>query len=214
METPDGCFYDVIENARVLLKECRLTVPPEQKEKEFVENGPNCLFLYHPALGPLYEVITQKIRGGSFKENSELQLEIAEADITELSLEGSLIIEAKDVMGKCDTDGVLQYGEQCGRCLLERVTIKNSGIDRQKNNIYWKNEIHRKESMSIHLEGNSEFIAKDLTFEGDLTICVADGERVTAYEEAGEVKFKKEPIVESKPLWRYGEDFQLTPRGC
>ena len=50
--------------------------------------------LFHPALGGLYSVIAQKIRGGRLAKRAEWMMEIAEAHIVNLDLQGSLLIEA------------------------------------------------------------------------------------------------------------------------
>ena len=44
--------------------------------EEYLEKGPSFIFLYHPALGPLWDVISQKIRGGAMTPGSELVLEV------------------------------------------------------------------------------------------------------------------------------------------
>ena len=44
--------------------------------QQYLERGPGFIFLFHPALGPLWDVISQKIRGGSLSDHSELVLEV------------------------------------------------------------------------------------------------------------------------------------------
>ena len=44
--------------------------------EQYLEKGPGFIFLYHPALGPLWDVIAQKVRGGALKHGSELVLEV------------------------------------------------------------------------------------------------------------------------------------------
>ncbi|HUD01194.1 MAG TPA: UTP--glucose-1-phosphate uridylyltransferase, partial [Rhabdochlamydiaceae bacterium] len=100
LETPEGCFLDILKNNRdLLVGRCHMQVPAVSDPLHFFEKGPSFIFLYHPALGPLYSVISQKIRGGRLHPESELQLQIAEADIENLDLEGSLLIQAESVMG-------------------------------------------------------------------------------------------------------------------
>lgn len=43
---------------------------------EYLERGPGFIFLHHPALGPLWDVIAQKLRGGRLAPRSELVLEV------------------------------------------------------------------------------------------------------------------------------------------
>ena len=47
--------------------------------EEYLERGPGFVFLHHPALGPLWEVIGQKLRGGRLAHGAEVVLEVAEA---------------------------------------------------------------------------------------------------------------------------------------
>ena len=44
--------------------------------EQYLEKGPGFIFLYHPALGPLWDVIAQKVRGGALAHGSELVLEV------------------------------------------------------------------------------------------------------------------------------------------
>lgn len=205
VETALGCFYDYLKNTKELLEEgCHFILPEFPKEEDFLQQGPSFIVLYHPALGPLYSVIGQKIRRGSLGINSELQLEIADVNIEDLCVKGSLLIEASQVMGH-EIDGVLYCSHQTGRCCLKNVNIKNKGIDSSKRNVYWKNRIHREEKCRILLEGFSEFIAEDVTLEGDFDIIVRDGERVIAKQEENKVIFYKESIEKhlAKPYWAY-----------
>ena len=64
-QTPDGSFYSLQQNAAELLRRCGVVVPALGGVQEYLRRGPGFIFLFHPALGPLWEVIAQKIRGGS-----------------------------------------------------------------------------------------------------------------------------------------------------
>ncbi len=44
--------------------------------EQYLEKGPGFIFLFHPALGPMWDVIAQKIRGGAIMHGSELVLEV------------------------------------------------------------------------------------------------------------------------------------------
>lgn len=70
--------------------------------EEYLERGPRFVFLYHPALGPLWDVIAQKVRGGALLDRSELVLEVAEASLINVVVEGSLLVTAERVMGHMD----------------------------------------------------------------------------------------------------------------
>ena len=167
LETPEGAFQDLMRNGYDLLKNhCQMKL------------SSSTLFLYHPSLGPLYEIISQKIWGGEINEGGELQLEIAELFLDYLTLEGSLLIEAKNPCGHLE-GRTLRYSDRCGKCRLRNVTVRNRGIDREAENVYWKNQISRHETLKIVLLGSGEFEAEEATFVGDQTIVVPDGERWT-----------------------------------
>lgn len=162
--TPELAYYHLLSNHYELLGECGFKLPTWRNFEQTLKLGPSCLILFHPALGPLYSVIRQKIRGGELALDSELQLEIAELDIENLKLEGSLLIESGSPLGN-HRNGILAYGNGC-RCSLKNVTIKNRGIDRAHPQEYWKNEIKRNESVKIILHEGAEFHAEDLQLNG------------------------------------------------
>ena len=66
---------------------------------EYLERGPGFVFLAHPALGPLWQVVGQKLRGGSLAPRAELQLEVAEACLRDVHVCGSLRVMADAVLG-------------------------------------------------------------------------------------------------------------------
>jgi len=204
--TPEGCLYEMMENAREMLEQCRMEMPERQSPEEFLENGPNLLLLYHPALGPLYRVIAQKMLGGRLATGAELQLEIAELEISNLNLQGSLLIEARNVTGTQDISGIIFYGTDSGKCTLRNVKVINKGIDRAASNQYWKNQIARQEEMRITLHGNAEFFAQDMTFQGTHRIEVPDGSRMVATQEGERVEFRLEPIASPTWWWQYRFD--------
>lgn len=210
VETAFGCFYDCLKNAKDVLENyCGFTVPELANEEQFLHKGPSFLFNYHPALGPLYSVIAQKIQKGKMCSGSELYLEVADVCIREVTIDGSLIIDAKQVLGHMQ-DHLLHYSHLTGRCLLKNVIIRNKGIDRQAENIYWKNKIEREEMCYIQLQGYSEFVAENVILDGDYHVIVRDGERVTAMQQGEHVIFKKEPLDKKQagPFWKYVFDEQ------
>ena len=207
LETPEGCYYDFMLNSRELLEKfCDFSLPLMPNEKSFTEVGPSFLFSYHPALGPLYSVIGQKIQKGRLEEGAELQLEIADLRMENLGLEGSLLIHAQRVMGHLDTRGLLQYSNQTGQCLLKNVRVKNKGIDWEKDHLFWKHDIKRLEAFKIVLHGHSQFIAEDITIEGDLSVEVPHGMRMIAKKEKGKVVFITEPLKGDRAFWDYSID--------
>lgn len=191
LETPEGCFLDHMENMRELLSDkCHLEIP-----KSFI-----CF--YHPALGPLFSIIAQKIKKGHLSHGSELQLEIADLMMENIDLKGSLFIRAENIMGHHEGT-ILKYSHQTGKCYLKNVSICNEGVDYNNTKAVWKNEIRRKECCSIYLEGCSEFFAENLTLKGNLAIYVKSGSRVTAYEKEGMIHFKEEAIDNPTWSWNY-----------
>lgn len=204
LETPEGCFYDLLQNAHDLLSNyCKVVLPPIPDTAAYIEEGPSFLFLYHPAMGPLYSIIAQKIRGGKFERNSELKLEIAEVDIANLTLMGSLHVIADQIVGEKDAHEVLHYSDQVGRCRLINVTVENQGYDLQASSFYWKGEVSHWELCQIVIHGNGEFCAENITLHGHMKIEVESGTRLTAYEEQGALKFKKEPLSGPVRSWIY-----------
>ncbi len=211
LETPEGCYYDYMLNAHELLGTyCNLELPPFPDGAAFAKEGPPFLFSYHPSLGPLYSIIGKKVRGGKLANGSELQLEIADLNIENLTLEGSLLIHATNIMGHKE-EGVLRYSDQTGQCILKNVTIKNGGIAwEEEDHLFWKHEVKRRSALKIVLHGHSQFIAENVTLEGDLTLDVPHGMKMTAKEEKGRVIFITEPLEQAAPLWSYELDSFVT----
>ncbi|GBF98740.1 nucleotide-diphospho-sugar transferase [Raphidocelis subcapitata] len=99
-QTPDGSFYDLLRNGWQLLQRCGMRYVPEVGDvSSYLESGPGFLFLFHPALGPLWDVVAQKVRGGALMDGSELVLEVAEARLVDVTVDGSLLVAADCVMG-------------------------------------------------------------------------------------------------------------------
>ncbi len=207
LETPEGCFLDILQNVRDLLTlECHVQVPPVGDPLQFFENGPSFIALYHPALGPLYSIIAQKWRGGKLYPGSEVQLQISEIDFENLIIDGSLLIQAESIMGHYDTDHRLVYSERVGRCVLKNVVILNKGIDHELPNVYWKNEIARQETCQILLRGMSEFYAENIVLKGDHFIEVPHGFRCYAresLENQEKIEFYFEKIETPSWHWTY-----------
>jgi hypothetical protein len=206
-ETPESCFYDILQNHHDLFtKYCFMNLPDLNSFEHYLVDGPSFVVNYHPACGPLFSVIAQKIRGGRLADGSELQLEIAEIDMENLELDGSLIIEATNVMGSSDEAGILQYGKQLGKCTLKNVKVKNKGIDREVNNTYWKQDVKRHESLKIILHGDAELVAENVIFTDDLQIDVQDGQRLVVSQVGEDLKFDKQPLQRGTSYWTYAFD--------
>lgn len=206
-ETPEGCLYELLQNHYDLFGlHCGMQLPVLNDELFYLQNGPSFLIFYHPALGPLYAIIAQKVHKGTLLEGSEMQLEIAELELRDLYLDGSLLILADDVMGSKNSEGILTYNESSGKCTLERVRVENKGINRNVTNQYWKNEIVRHESLRIILKGNAEFFASDVNFIGDICIEVPCGHRMIAFMHQNQLNFRLEKIHQPSWFWKYAFD--------
>jgi len=206
-QTPEKAFFDLQENFRTLLKiHCRCEVPEARVIEESLERGPPLLVTFHPALGPLWEVIGQKIRVSTFKEDSELYLEVAEVDIEALTLEGSLVVHAEHSLGQLGEDGFLIYGQGSSRISLKEVSIVNRGVDRKKIGRFWEGDFPHHESLEIILRGESEFHAEGVTFKGSYRIEVPDKHRMIAKEEGGKIRFHLERLKSPTWEWSYSVD--------
>lgn len=192
LETPEGCLYDHLHNTYDLLTTCQIDLLPVPSQEDYLQNGPSFLFSYHPALGPLYSIIARKLRGGKWGERAELKLEIAEADIENLNLSGSLHVIADQPLGEKDISDVIHYSEKVGRCRLKNVIVENRGIDCSGEPVYWKGEIPHVELCEIYIHGDGEFVAENVTLRGNLKIFVRNGVRLTAIEENGTLKLFEE----------------------
>ena len=62
--------------------------------KDYITNGPSSICLYHPALGPLWHVIQQKLQGGGVDPGSEVVLEVAELCWKDVHVSGSFLVHA------------------------------------------------------------------------------------------------------------------------
>lgn len=184
LETPERCFRDFVKNAHDLLTNfCGYSLPSLTEAFPF-------LFTYHPSLGPLYSIIGQKLRGGRLETGSELSLELSDVWLENLHLKGSLLISSVSEIG-------------AGRCIFKNVRVENQGINLNADqNVFWKSELDRKESLSIILNQNSELIADNIAFKGNQTIEVPANRRFVAKESAGQLQWEDLPSS-SKPLWSY-----------
>ncbi len=201
-ETPEGCLFDWhTANRKLLATHCRFSLPLEQSVDEFLQRGPNFVYTQHPALGPLWEVIGQKLTKGSIAENSELELEIAELACSNLTLDGSLRIIAEHVTGKSSPEGRL-FTNEVGRARLTNVSVQNRGLGSNKPAAVLKGTIERIESCEIILQGFSEVVANNITIAGPFKLIVPDGHRATLTQApGGKVNVALDSI--KKPSWQY-----------
>ncbi len=214
VDTPEECFYDLMRNYIDLLsKYCHMQVPAVCSKAEYFLKGPTLTVLFHPALGGLYSVIGQKIRGGTLSVGSEWIMEIAEAQIVDLDLSGSLLIEADDIMGGKDANGCICYSsEKAGKCTLINVTVRNKGLAEHSPFKAWKRQENRHEALHIVLRGNAEFFAENVIFEGNMTFEVADGYRLVVSQNDSKLITKLEKIEGA--TWKWGYSFDQEDQIC
>ncbi|XP_066364792.1 UTP--glucose-1-phosphate uridylyltransferase 3, chloroplastic-like isoform X1 [Miscanthus floridulus] len=215
-QTPEGSLLDIMRNAHDLLSSCSIDIPMVKDNSEYMHSGPPFLIFLHPALGPFWDIIRQKFVGGSVSNGSELQIEVAEFLWKDVELDGSLIILADNIMGstKKNKNGeqILHCGSRCGRCRLQSVKIVNEGINwTSPNNVYWKHDVERSESVKIILHGNAEFEAKDVVLKGNHVFEVPDGHRMCIIQDRAGFVVKldliRDELMDSGTWhWKYAVD--------
>ncbi|MDE3055452.1 MAG: UTP--glucose-1-phosphate uridylyltransferase [Verrucomicrobiota bacterium] len=200
-ETPEECFYTQLQSARELLERCQFLLPPRRSLAEMLEQGPDSLFLYHPALGPFYSLIAAKLRGGKLAPGAELLLEIADLEICQLELSGSLRILSTQPMGHYEGD-FLRYSHRTGRCLLRNVRVDNAGVNWKESAPYWKQRLCREEGVTIQLNGFSEFVAEDVQLRGEHHFVVEEGTRMRLIMREGKLIREVESLCDES-FWVY-----------
>lgn len=209
--TPEQAFYDLLKTHLALLKnDCGFEMEDFNNLEDFLMNGPRYTFLYHPALGPLYSIIAQKVQGGRLAPGSELQLDLAEVHIENLDIEGSLVIEGLSPLGYQDPYGVQKYGNEC-RCLLDQVKVRNQGIDRSIKQEYWKNQPIRSEMARIVLHEGAELEAREVTLKGDLFFEVPAFHKLTLQQGKGDRLITTLEKM-SRPTWHWQYEFDHENR--
>ena len=139
-------------------------------------------------------------------------MDVAEAYVENLDLEGSLVVEAEAPMGSTDPFGIIHYDSaRCGKCTLLNVKVRNSGADLEGPTECYQRSYHRRECARIIIRGNGEFFAEDVTFQGDVFFEVPDNHRLVVYEQGGEIAWHHERIPRATWQWGYtfGEDANI-----
>lgn len=166
--TPEQAYYNLLKNNLQLLETCQFNVPIQNTIEEVIQQGPSAIFLFHPALGPLYSIIEQKIRRGKLAWGANFQIDLAEVDIEDLQVSGSFYVKSISPLGYKNEHQKLCYGRE-SRCALSSVTIENKGLKRDKCFPFWKNVLSDQEAVTIILHEGAEFIARDVTLIGSHT---------------------------------------------
>lgn len=197
-ETPVSCFYDWYKAAYQLLEQCEISLPQKMSFDHFIAEGPNLLFFYHPALGPFWEVIAQKLHEGRFAHGSEVELEIAELYARDLYVQGSFRMLCDDPLGR--------KGES-PRAYLHNVTVENSGFVPTSLSEHVRRNVSRASSCTIQIQGNGELIAEDITISGDFSLKVPKNTRVRLSQGANNtIVVHEEPL--DKPSWHYAVSWE------
>lgn len=194
-DTAESCYYVVLENYRdLLVNHCAFQMPDLAPLACFLDDPLPFVIQLHPALGPLYNVIAQKLRAGHLAHGSHLLLEIAELSVANLHLDGSLQVRCTQPLG-------------AGTCILNNVNVRNRGIDREKTQVPWRDPPVLTESLEIVIEGHGAFIAENVTIDGPLRVVVGPAERVTLSQDvAGKLALVREPLLKPSWHWEYTND--------
>ncbi len=217
LETPEKCFYDwYLACTKLLRDHCLFSIPDPMSLDDFLQNGPSSILFFHPALGPFWEVIAQKVSGGQLAEGSELELEIAEIYLRNLKLKGSLRILAEAPTGHLDEHGVRHFSNDVGRAFLTNITVENEGV--QHTFASHMNRAHdRALGATIWLEGASEVVGDSIHIRGPFELSVPHGKRarLTQSEDGGILVNLEEyrgPSWMYDIQWEDGKPPILTPR--
>jgi hypothetical protein len=207
LETPSSCLYDWNKAMRQLMTQCHVIVPHEQTLEEFLRDGPSVLISIHPAMGPFWDVIGQKISDGIFAEGSEVELEIAELSCKELAVDGSFRLCADIVTGPIHGSEGRLFTNAVGRAKLHKVTILNEGLNKKDVDSVLQGTVGRKEVCEIVLKGFSELVAENVMIQGDFHLTVPDGQRaILTQGPEGAVVTTFEPMT--APSWIYTIDWK------
>lgn len=197
-ETPLGALYDSFANMVELFKEhCHFTMPSMPSREDFVATGASVAVILHPAIGPLWSVIAQKIRHGILQANAEMILDIEAVDMENLSLNGSLVVYAKEPLGSIDEQGHIIFSEKRGRARFYNVTIHNESLVRPLKE-FMQRPLERR-GLVILLEGFSEIAVYDTHFTEEEEIIVPHGYKLTI--DKGERRL--EELREPSWQWHY-----------
>ena len=119
-----------------------------------------------------------------------------------IEISNKVIIEADNVMGHTDENRILRYSENTGKCILENVKIlRQEGIPLTNSNK--ETDKLKQQGFQLHLKGNSEFYAKDVTFIGDYFFEVEDGYRLIISQKNENLQQIKQKIEKPSWHWKY-----------
>jgi UTP---glucose-1-phosphate uridylyltransferase len=196
-ETPQACFYQFMKNAEDLLDRCGIVHNNLESIDKFYQHPP-FIFSYMPALGPIFDLICQKLQGGILHNGAYLELGLTELKMTSIDLKGALKITALNPYGY--KSGKREFSEYCGRALIENCRFENTGIDLENSIHFYQDSPQFLEKCEVILEGFSEFHAKDVCFKGNYLFKVPNGYRLDVWtDEEGKVMTRASKL--SEPSW-------------
>jgi len=188
-ETPPGCFFDQLHLFRQLLTGCGLEVAEIGEREEYLARHPGVVAYVDPVVGPLWSTVAQKVRGGSLASGSHLDLRAPQIDWEGVELDGSLQIKGE------------------GSITLRDVKVENRGVDFEGSESIWKGDLSYFESTRIEVEAGGELYVEGVTLEGEQTIHVASGQRLSMTPEGT----LSEPLTGEPWRWTFQvEDDQVV----
>lgn len=200
-ESPERCFYDLQYASWDLLQNyCQIDLTEWPSWEKYKEKGAPILFSYHPALGPLYAIIAQKMQGGSLADHSECHLDIAELYWSDVHIEGFFSLEAINIYGHVESEK-LCYSNETGKCYLKNVTVKNGERNNKNFREVWR-EKRKDKGLSITIHGNGEFYAENLIIEGNHHFEVKDKHSLHLSQKDGKLIVEEKKLY--KPTWFWG----------
>ena len=232
-QTPDGSFLDLLRNASDLLDRCGVAHPSPTPDgaEGYLRDGPGFIFSANPAIGPLWDVTAQKVRGGCLEDRAEVRLEAAEVDWENVRVAGSLLVEATHPLGgteksshaasseKSQREGTAEKepprlvfdDARCGRVRLKDVVVKNRGVDwAAPGTQAWSATLTRREACEIIVRGDGEFDAEGVELRGDRRYEVPAGFRLQLRPFGPRKKGVEErwtaleaTALKGRPTWRW-----------
>lgn len=184
LETPLGAMYTQLANAHDLLVTClKSDAPMMPSHDDFEREGPSFFFSFHPALGPMYSLLEQKLSHLTIRKGANVILDIADLFLEKCEIREGLTIAADQITGHKEA-GVRVYSHKVGSAYLRNVSCYD---------------------LSIHLEGTSRLIAEDVVFPRNASIRVPNGICMRVKQD-GDTILYEEQSFDGAPLYAYTVD--------